>query len=177
MPERPVECSHCKKPIKVIYKEIVDHSIVTTEMCADCPILQQKLHGQTVGMQPHEGLSETESGVCCGGCRTALEAIKMGNPLGCSECYAVFTDVLISELSASNRLPPRLKKEIPAKKTQPLHIGKSPGKPLTILPSSRLTALNEALNEALKKENYEQAAWIRDQIKALTEKGINDGKD
>jgi len=58
-----------------------------------------------------------------------------------------------------------------------LHLGKTPTKPVTIPTSSRLTALNEALNEALKKENYEQAAWIRDQIKALTEKGSNDRKD
>ncbi|HEY5235244.1 MAG TPA: UvrB/UvrC motif-containing protein, partial [Rhabdochlamydiaceae bacterium] len=29
---------------------------------------------------------------------------------------------------------------------------------------------NEALNEALKRENYEQAAMLRDQIKTLTEK-------
>jgi protein arginine kinase activator len=101
----------------------------------------------------------------------------MGNPLGCSECYAVFSDVLISELIAGDKLPAQIKKEIMSKRTQPLHLGKSPNKPLTIPSSSRLTALNEALNEALRKENYEQAAWIRDQIKALTEKGINDGKN
>jgi protein arginine kinase activator len=177
MPERPVECSHCKKPIKVIYKEIVDNSIIITEMCADCPVLQQKLHGQMAELQPREGLTETEAGLCCGHCRTTLESIKMGNPLGCSECYAIFADVLISELIAADKLSSRLKKDLQAKKIQPLHLGKSPGKPLTIPASSRLTALNEALNEALKRENYEQAAWIRDQIKALTEKGSNDGKD
>ena len=130
---------------------------------------------------PHrEGLTETEAGVCCGHCRTTLEAIKMGNPLGCSECYAVFSDVLISELIVAGKLPSRFKKEIQAKKTQPLHIGKSPNKLLTIPTSNRLTTLNEPLNEALKKENYEQAAWIRDQITALTKEtkpAGNDGKD
>jgi protein arginine kinase activator len=100
----------------------------------------------------------------------------MGNPLGCSECYSVFSDVLISELISLERIPSRIKKDILAKKTQPLHLGKAPNKPLTIPSSSRLSALNEALNEALKKENYEQAAWIRDQIKDLTEKGAEDGK-
>ncbi len=168
MPERPVECSHCKRPIKVLYKEIVDKSMICTEMCAECPILQQKLHGQMKEMAPREGLTDTEAGLSCAHCRTTLEAIKMGNPLGCSECYAVFSDVLLSELIAAGKLPSRLKKELLVKKIQPLHIGKSPNKPLTIPTSSRLTTLNEALNEALKKENYEQAAWIRDQIKALT---------
>lgn len=171
MAERPVECSHCKKGIKVIYKEIVDTSIVCTEMCADCPILQQRLHGQTSAPTTREGLSEAEAGLYCGNCRTSLESIKMGNPLGCSECYAIFADVLLSELLTADKIPPQLKKEISSNKAQPLHMGKALDKPLTIPSSSRLTALNEALNEALKKENYEQAAWIRDQIKALTEKG------
>ncbi len=177
MADRPVECSQCKKPIKVTYKEIVDASMICTEMCADCPVLQQKLHGQTPAIASREGLTETEAGLCCGNCRTSLESVKMGNPLGCSECYSVFADVLVSELIAADRIPSRIKKEFPAKKTQPLHLGKSPNKPLTIPSSSRLTALNEALNEALKKENYEQAAWIRDQIKDLTQKGSDDGKN
>jgi protein arginine kinase activator len=172
MGERPVECSHCKKPIKVIYKEIVDNSILCTEMCADCPVLQQKLHGQMAGLQPREGLTEAEAGLCCGHCRTTLESIKMGNPLGCSECYAIFSDILISELIAADKLPSRIKKDILTKKTQPLHLGKSPNKSLTLPSSSRLMSLNEALNEALKKENYEQAAWLRDQIKALSKEKV-----
>lgn len=177
MADRPVECSHCKKTIKVIYKEIVDTSIICTEMCADCPVFQQRLHGQAPTSATREGLTETEAGLCCGNCRTSLESVKMGNPLGCSECYSVFSDLLVSELISTDRIPSRIKKEFPVKKTQPLHLGKSPNKPLTIPSSSRLTALNEALNEALKKENYEQAAWIRDQIKDLTQKGTDDGKN
>jgi len=176
MTDRPVECSQCTKPIKIDYKEIVDTSIICTQMCAECPVFQQRLHGQTTPLGPRENLSETEAGLCCGNCRTSLESVKMGNPLGCSECYSVFSDVLISELISSERIPSRIKKDILAKKTQPLHLGKAPNKPLTIPSSSRLSALNEALNEALKKENYEQAAWIRDQIKDLTEKGAEDGK-
>jgi protein arginine kinase activator len=177
MADKPVECSQCKKAVKVTYKEIVDTSIVCTEMCADCPVFQQRLHGQSITPASREGLMETEAGLCCGNCRTTLESVKMGNPLGCSECYSVFSDLLVAELIASDRIPSRIKKEFPTKKTQPLHLGKSPLESLTIPSSSRLTALNEALNEALKKENYEQAAWIRDQIKDLTQKGSDDRKD
>ena len=176
MAERPVECSHCKKPIKVIYKEIVADSIICTEMCADCPVFQQKLHGEVLPVKKGEAPVDGESGLCCGNCKTSLEAVKMGNPLGCSECYSVFSDVLLNELATAEKLPLYLRKSISAKKTQPIHIGKTPHKPLTIPSSSRLTALNEALNEALKIENYEQAAWLRDQIKALTEKS-DEGKE
>lgn len=179
MVDRPVECNHCKKTIQVSYKEIVDTSILCTEMCADCPVLQQRLHGQpTTAQTLKEGVAETDAtGLCCGNCRTSLESVKMGNPLGCSECYSVFADVLLSELIAADLIPSRIKKEFPGKKTQPLHLGKSPNKPLTIPSSSRLTALNVALNEALTKENYEQAAWIRDQIKDLTQKSTDDRKE
>lgn len=176
MAERPVECSHCKKPIEVVYKEIARESTSCTEMCADCPIFQQKLHGQEFPPQAAEMKTESATGLCCGDCRTTLASVQMGNPLGCSECYAVFSDVLISELSAADEIPARIKKDLTQKKTQPLHVGKTPNKTLDIPSSSRLTGLNEALNEALKKENYEQAAWLRDQIKDLKEKGSNDAK-
>ena len=168
MSERPLECGHCKKPIKVIYKEIANNSITCTETCEDCPVLQQKLHGTP---PIPEGKTEAEMGLCCGRCGTSLDSIKMGNPLGCAECYSVFGDVLIHELIAQNRIPEKLKQSLAVKKNQPVHVGKSPEKIAIGAPiASKLTALNEALNEALKKENYEQAAWLRDQIKTLKEK-------
>lgn len=166
MAERPVECSHCKKPIQVSYKEVIAEAVFCTDMCADCPILQQKLYGESTSTSK-EGWKEADAGLCCGNCMTTLEAIKTGNPLGCSECYEVFGDVLISELIKAGKLPPRITKELSSKKSVPIHLGKSASKPLDITPSSKLTALNEALNEALKKENYEQAAWLRDQINEL----------
>lgn len=175
MADRPVECAgHCKRPIKVIYKEIVDDTITVTTMCSECPVYEHKLHGQIKALAS-EGLAEGEAGLCCGNCRTTLESVLTGNPLGCSECYAVFSDVLISALVSENAVPSHLKKNISTKKTQLLHLGKTPHT-LTAPTSSRLTAFNEALNEALKKENYEQAAWLRDQIKALIEKGSDDSK-
>ena len=48
-----------------------------------------------------------------------------------------------------------------------LHVGKSPETEPLQLSQSRLNALNEDLGEALKGENYEQAAWLRDQINSL----------
>lgn len=164
MSERPVECSQCKRLIKVVYKEIVSGTVTKTEMCADCPVLQEKLHGEK-----HE-TGKKGSEVCCGVCGTSLEAVRMGQPVGCSECYVVFNDFLVGELVATDSVPLSLHKKLSSHRTQVIHIGKSPTKPVDITLSSRLASLNEALNDALKRENYEQAAWLRDQIKALTEK-------
>lgn len=174
MAERPIECSHCKKPITVTYKEILDISVTCNEMCATCPILEQKLHGYSSKVASHE--SHAETGLCCGNCRTTLESIKMGNPLGCSECYAVFADILIVELTSMEKIPLQLLKVAKNRKNQTLHLGKSPNKSARIPSSNRLVVLNEALNDALKKENYEQAAWLRDQINDLLGKNNSDGK-
>jgi protein arginine kinase activator len=158
MADRPVECSQCKKAIKTIYKEIVDGTPLCFEMCSACPVLEQKLHGSA------SQAKHPQIGLCCENCRTPIESIKMGNTLGCKECYAIFSDVLVEELISRKKLPKR------TKKTKPLHSGRSPQQSLHILPINQLSTLHDALNDALKKENYEQAAWLRDQIKALNEK-------
>lgn len=164
MSDRPVECSQCKKSAKVIYKEIVGNTITETEMCHDCPVLLKKLQG-TLPEKQEEGKELAGAGLYCGHCHTPLETIKMGNPIGCSQCYVVFADVLVQELLMENKLPKSMEA---ARRNQPLHIGKTLEDPVNIPPTSnRLTSLNEALNDALQKENYEEAAWLRDQIKEL----------
>lgn len=164
-PDRPLECGGCKKPIAVIYTEIIGDSITHTSMCADCPELQRRLHGTSPQEHVYNQVS-SETGVVCGNCGTTLEEVKRGHRLGCSECYSVFEDVLLQEMQAAGRLSTRVSL---AKKGLPIHIGRTPGESLVINPSSRLLALNEALKETLSREDYEQAAWLRDQIRALTE--------
>lgn len=165
IPDRPLECSECKKPIAVRYIEIVGQNITQTSMCSDCPELQRRLHGthpkEIVAAQGPLG-----TGLECGNCGTTLDEVKRGHRLGCPECYNVFGDILLTEMKAAKRLSPRL---LATKKVGPIHIGRSPGESLKINLSSRLLALDEALKETLKREDYEQAALLRDQIKALTE--------
>ncbi|NGX45749.1 MAG: Protein-arginine kinase activator protein [Chlamydiae bacterium] len=169
MADRPVECGQCKKSVAVQYGEMVGHAITETDMCSECPVLLKKLHGSQPENAPTEN-SVAGAGLCCSSCRTTFEAVKMGNPVGCFECYNVFGDLLIGELMAQNKIPVRLRKGINLRRGQPIHIGKTPDKPLNIPSSNRLTALNEALNEALKTENYEEAAMLRDQINQIMEK-------
>jgi protein arginine kinase activator len=164
-PDRPLECGECKKNIAVRYTEIIGENITHTSMCASCPELERRLHGTS----PKEYI-QRQMGVGaaleCGNCGTTLEEVKRGHSLGCSECYNIFGDILLSEIQAADRLPQRL---LSIKKSSPIHIGRSPGETLAINPSSRLLALDEALKETLQREDYEQAALLRDQIRALTE--------
>lgn len=165
LPDRPLECSECKKPIAVCYTEIIGKTMTRTCMCADCPELHRRLHRTSARLASYS-IDEKITGLACGNCGTTLESLRVGIPLGCSNCYEVFGDVLLNEMVAAEKIPARL---VAAKKSIPIHIGRAPGESQAINPSLRLLALNEALSETLKKEDYEQAAWLRDQIKALTE--------
>lgn len=171
-PERPLECTECKKPIKVIYTEIVGDVVTSTSMCADCPELQRRLHGSP-SMDAFHGAGE-KAGLACGNCGTTLEEIRVGHPLGCSTCYEVFDEVILSELINEQKLPQRM---INNKRNMPLHIGRAPGETQEISATVRLLALNEALTETLKREDYEQAALLRDQIKKITEADKGKNKD
>lgn len=164
VPERPIECTECRRPIAIWYTEIVGNVISQTSMCSECPVLQRKLHGQLSERDIAQLPGDTH--LACGECGTTLDGLKVGNPLGCSNCYDVFDDIIVSELIAIDKVPQRVN---PNKKTVPIHIGRAPGEIREISPSLRLLALNEALSETLKREDYEQAAWLRDQIRALTE--------
>lgn len=159
--ERPLECGECKRPVKVLYTEIVGKNITKTAMCEDCPVLRHKLHGQAiVSNQLIEGLTS----LCCGGCGLTLDEVRMGSELGCPLCYEIFSDEIIHELSQIERIPP---KYLGPKKPGSLHVGRSPGEQQAIDPSLKLLTLQQTLHETLSREDYEQAAWLRDQIKAL----------
>lgn len=170
-PERPLECSECKRPIDVHYTEIVGNNITHVYMCNECPELERRLRGVPSNNQS-EGVGT--AGLACGECGTTLQAVRVGNPLGCSNCYEVFEDIIVSELIITEKIPSRI---INNKKNIPLHFGRSPGEIQEINPTLRLLALNEELTETLKREDYEQAAWLRDQIRALTEEREGKGND
>ena len=169
MAERPIECSGCTRPIEVRYTEVTQESTTETEMCGQCPILQMKIHGQ-VRAGITNSFSGTDAGVCCGRCGTTLLAIRTGSPLGCAECYIIFEDALVGEIISQNYISLRLRKMVERNKKHSLHVGNSPEQMVDLASTNRIVSLHEGLKEALKGENYEQAAWLRDQIKALTEK-------
>ncbi len=161
--ERPFECSECKKEVSVVYTEVSMNGVSHLAMCQDCPQLKMRTVGAACGLEAELGVGE---GLCCGSCGTSISAVRTGNLLGCGECYELFGDLVVQELMSEERVPERFKEN---KSTGPLHLGKTPEGPVGVSPSSKLVALNEALGEMLKKEDYEQAAQLRDEIKKLTE--------
>ena len=166
--DRPLECGDCKKPVEVCYTDATESPPQHTHMCGECPVLQKKLHGSPpsslgAGPSPHTSL-------CCGTCGTTIEEVQTGAPIGCSACYEVFDEVFVQEMVKVGAISKRFKK---GTRGQTIHVGKAPGQITTITPTAKVIALNQALDDTLKREDYEQAAALRDQIKALTEEDPN----
>lgn len=163
-PERPIECTgECRRPIHVIYTEIVGKTVTKTAMCAECPVLRQKLHGGGT-IKKTNGATPTE--MVCGSCGLTLDEVRMGATLGCPLCYDIFGEEIVRELVQLDRLPSKYSVQ---KRGEPLHKGKTPGQHQQIDPSLQLLTLQQALNETLGREDYEQAALLRDQIRKIEE--------
>ena len=163
--DRPLECSgECRRPNKTIYTEIVGKTVTKTAMCAECPILRQKLHGGGTVRQA-EGGAPAE--LVCGGCGLTLDEVKMGASLGCPLCYEIFHDEILRELVQLERIPIKYAFQ---KRGEPIHVGATPGLQQEFDPSLKLLTLQQALHETLGREDYEQAALLRDQIKEIEEK-------
>ncbi len=170
-PDRPLECSECKIPITVHYSEIIENECTNIGMCNTCPQLQKRLKGNS--SIKDEMSSKADAGLACGECGTTLANLRVSHRVGCSHCYQVFGDLIVAEMMDSHRIFPGIIKN---RKSVPLHVGRSAGETQEISPSLKLIALNDALEETLKKENYEQAALLRDKIQELTE-GSEDDDD
>lgn len=157
--ERPLDCSACTRKLTTKYTEVNGKIVNQYYMCKECPFLEEFLSKPKI-LSDQEALSH----LTCGNCNTSLLEIQRGEPLGCTDCYEVFEVYLISLLKEEQRL--QLNLEQPGS----LHLGHKPGEFKEMGESLQIFALNETLNEMIHREDFEQAASIRDQIKELKKK-------
>ena len=160
-------CQNCHKNVATIhYSEVVNGNSVDLYLCQDCANLNGKL-----GIGPSFGLDDilaslmgfnqaklqydNREELICPKCNLTYSEFQKIGKLGCEKCYEVFGD----------KLEPILKQ---------LHgnvqyKGKRPKEKLTQLDevNDKLKQLKEQLQDAIKKEEYEEAARLRDIIKDM----------
>ncbi len=158
-------CDKCgKNSATHFYNQTVNGKSVAMNLCSECA---KKLGGfNTITNDPF-GLSDLFSGllfpnsqtterrtVICKKCGKSFDDIMSDGKIGCSECYATF----------ENRLAPTIEKI----HGNAVHLGKVPrsaGK--EVKRKKELNDLKDRLNDAIKKEDFENAALLRDEIKKL----------
>lgn len=162
-------CDICKKNNAVVhYTEVVDDKIKKLNLCEECAI------NKGIGVQTPFSIGEllggltpksfepsaAEKALTCHGCGMSLAEFKETGRLGCYQCYEVFSKSLIPLLGNIH------------KSTK--HVGKIPSTAKeTIGVAAKIRELELKLQEAVKKEEFEQAAKLRDQIRNLEKQKNN----
>ena len=160
-------CTICKeKPATVHLTQIVGEKMQKLDLCEECAktkgINDPTSFGLAdldlvLGLGASQQLEQAAGGVelKCPRCGFTQADFKKSGRLGCPECYATFAEGLAGLLKTMH------------KGTR--HIGKAPeALRATRENADRMKSLQAKLAKAIKDENYEQAAQLRDEIKQLT---------
>lgn len=168
-----MKCTECNKnEATVFYREIINGKETKYALCNQCA---KRKEAESTNMlfqlsDPFEGgifesffapvrqgqrRSEEKRCTLCGS--TFRELKKLGR-VGCTKCYEVFRAELSPTVTRlhgnvkhSGRAPKAMKRELTAKE--------------------RIDELEKKLRGAILEEKYEEAAVIRDELRALKEKG------
>lgn len=159
-------CESCgKKPATVHYTEIRNGEMSEMHLCENCARKKE------VDFKPHFSLADLLAGLGdfeatlplevskekCPVCGITLTDFKKEGRLGCGKCYKAF----------ETSLAPLLKR-IHGRTS---HTGKIIGVIGNEATRSTLQKLRTALQNAVSREEFEEAARIRDKIKELEKKG------
>ena len=165
-------CSECgKNPATVHLMQSVNGVKSERHLCAECarkhPELQMNFANVGLGAFGAENLFQNFLGMTqqtsCPTCGETLADFRETGLLGCPDCYDAFSDQIIPVLQRSHG------------NTQ--HTGEAPaeaeetpaGTDAEAEKRKKLYDLQEQLAKAVKEENFEQAAKLRDEIKSLKE--------
>ena len=168
-------CQNCgKNPATTHIKTIVNGKLTEYDLCSECARetgytnFFKDMHfdfgnllGGFIGTPAAKGAVAR-----CPKCGASFEEITECGKIGCMECYKVFHDRLLPTIHRIHGTA-KHKGKIPG--TAALRIVEPAGK-MTVVEASPLDKKRAALKAAIEKQDFEQAAVLRDEIKEM-EKG------
>lgn len=159
-------CSVCQKnEAKVHLTQIVDDKMQKIDLCEECSkakgvtdpagfSLADLLLGLGASQEGETRPASKPGDLVCAGCGLSQADFKKSGRFGCPQCYVTFAEGLSSMLKTMHK---GLR-----------HCGKIPHafRPRRDA-ADLLKQLNRRLEKAIQTENFEEAAQLRDQIRAL----------
>lgn len=173
-------CERCnKKKIAVLFRENVNGNIRSMQLCHDCAdVLGGARELEHIGLEVagfvspfsqndeidiplsvyfppvQTSRSSSEDPEKCRGCGMTREEIAKAGKVGCATCYTVYADELTEAIHSVHGTTE--------------HKGRcSAGHRARAQKMERVATLRKRLKEAISTEQYENAAQLRDQIRAL----------
>ena len=159
-----ITCEVCgEKPAKIHSTKIVNGEAITTHLCQECA-RKQSLGGQNPSISNiFSGIFNLEAAtlkvpqkedlITCESCNQTYRSFKESGRLGCPDCYDTFEELLLPLLNKVQ------------KGNQ--HKGKHPHGIPQPSREDQLAGLRRDLQKAVEKEEFEQAATLRDEIRRL----------
>ena len=165
-------CENCmKNPATTHIRTIINGVVTEKNLCGYCAakggyskFVNNSFASMLASMFGNELATGTIKETRCDCCGTRFSDIAETGKMGCSECYKAFSDKLIPYLKRVHGTTE--------------HIGKRPTEtdtlPVPVTTESRIEQLRGEMLKAVQAEEFEKAAKIRDEIKALEEGGNNE---
>jgi len=158
-------CQKCKENEATIHMtQIVNGTKREIHLCEECaatspgvklvPIVTLDQWLNHIISAAHAGLAAEEEEHVCPDCGITYGEFRSGGRLGCPACYDAFAEPLeavIKRLHGGHHHTGKM----------PRHVDQN------IVRKRKITKLKEELAQAVKTEEYEDAAVLRDQIKEL----------
>lgn len=157
-----MNCNVCQKKEAVVhYAEIVNGEMKKMDLCEACAVdkgvgnnVSLSMTDLLTGITDWEPSKEVTEAEICNSCQMTYADFKKTGRLGCKDCYNAFNRSLTPLLDNIHH--------------STTHVGKSPVKKReTDIDIERIKKLTSDLHEAVKGEEFEKAAMIRDEIKKL----------
>ena len=155
MDQRPSQCQGCTQPCSTYFTLVSGGKAESFGCCQACPVVTAPVAG---GLLPSVELgyklsvpSPTGRGRCPS-CGFRWQDFERTHRIGCPTCYQAHTEQVLATIA---RLQPGM-----------AHQGRRP-QALVADRQAKLAACQALLAEAVKEEDFESAAALRDQIVAL----------
>lgn len=155
-------CSKCgKNPASVFYKQIINGSVKEAALCAECASAMNIGVGKaSLGFSSDliSGLfgDDVSRGVrkVCPLCGASYADIAHSGKVGCTKCYETFRSELMPKIAGIH--------------CRSRHVERAPAEyKAKIEEKNRIGELEKRLSDAVKNEEYEKAAEIRDELRRL----------
>jgi protein arginine kinase activator len=182
-----MKCDKCTKKATVHLTEIVDGKAIEMHLCEDCASEQSQSMEQQFGLADllagltdfgkHVPEVQSKTVTRCPSCGLTYEDFRKFGRFGCAQCYPAFKvhlKVLLKKIHGSNvhlgKKPVNVVPiELPSSAVSEEEAQQQPGSEPT--KGSAVDELRGQLHQAIDREDFEQAARLRDKIRELEERG------
>lgn len=152
-------CDKCQKnQASTTIKRNINGEVTIHHLCTECAVTAGLSHGgvlESMLGSLFSGQQAARTAAVCGLCGSSYEAIARSGKAGCPQCYTEFRGQLLPSLKRIHG--------------ETHHHGKAPAVSDAAPDSGgkvdELGRLREMLSEAIERQDFEQAAVLRDQIK------------